>query len=381
MDLIEDTISVSVQKRSRKLSTSSSDNRSPSICLTKGNCYFLSNLDDETQSVLETIRNSSFAELVPRGPPRHPSICLPNNKPFNSMTSKTYPSVGVLSATKQLYRVAESATHYGVCGGLSLIPGGRVPGVNYVVEHVTELQTPAKYANFMLKGLLPAGDKAASAAYNWASIFGPGGIFQQPFSQSGINLPAGLTGSTPMEAIYNALGTSDDDMNILILDRSTNSVKMAAWSLYKNIIGVDRWGAASPASRVELMLRIQQGLIAYMNTADAQRALAHAYNAQQAIWKAVDIAAGRVNSLVLPLTGGTSFALQHKKWYEDFFQEFVGNIQEFLQDKLKQEISYWTSPQAVKDYSAKAAKAITATLNARLANLGTETIVQTGWLR
>ena len=297
------------------------------------------------------------------------------------MTSKGYPSVGVLSATKQLYRVAESAAKYGICSGLSLIPGGRVPGTNYVVEHVTELQTPAQYANSMLKGLLPAGDKAASAAYNWYSIFGPGGIFQQPFSQSGINLPAGLTGDTPMEAIYNAFGTSKDNINLLILDEATNSIKKASWSLFKNIVGDRKWEAASHASRVELILRVQQGVVAYRNSADAQRALAHAHNAQQSLWKSADIAAAGVNPALQPLTGGMNFALQHKKWYEDFFQEFVGNIQQFLQNKLTEEISYWTSPQAVKDYSAQAAVAITATLNARLKNLGTEVYVQTGWLR
>ena len=381
MDLIEDTIGVSVQKRSRETSTSSSDNRSPSICLTEGNCYFLSNLDDETQSVLETIQNSSFAELVPRGKVRYPSVCLPGNVKFNKLESKYYPPVGTLSATKQLYRVAKSATQHGVCAGLSLFAGGRVPGTDYVVEHVTELQTPAQYANNMLEGILPAGDRATSAAYNWASIFGPGEIFQQTFSQSGIKLPAGLTGSTPEEAIFNALGTSKDNINLLILDRATNSIKASCWSIHEHIIGDARWNAASPASRVELMLRIQQGLIEYLNMPDAQKALEHGYNAQQAVWKAFDVAGGKLNSALQPLTGGITFALQHKKWYEDLFQELVGNIQMFLQNKLQQEISYWTSPQAVKDYSAQAAAVITKTLKTRLANLGTEIVVQTGWLR
>ena len=359
---------------------SRSDVNSPSICLTESNCHMLFNLDHETQSLLEIIRNASFAELIPRGKVRTPKICLPGNAK-NTMTSKSYPNVGTLSATKQLYRVAKSAAKQGVCAGLSLSLGGRVPGINYVVEHVTELQTPAQYANFMLKGVLPAGDKAASAGYNWASIFGDGGIFQQTFSKSGIKLPAGLTGSTPEEAIFNTFGTSKDSTNLLILDALTNSVKTSCWSLFQNIIGNDKWTAASPASRIELLNRIQQGLIAYMNTADSQKALGYTYNAQQLIWKAFDTAAGKLNSALLPLTGGTSFALQHKAWYENFFEELVGNIQFFLHDKLVQEISYWTSPQAVKDYSAQAAKTITAALKNDLANLGTNVAVETGWLK
>ena len=380
MDLIEDTMSVSVQKRSGWFSSSNGNNPSPSICLSEGNCHVLSDLDDETQSALETFRNSSLAELVPRGNPRHPSICVAG-KPINSMTSKGYPSVSVLSATKQLYRVAETAAKYGICSSLSLIPGGRVPGTNYVVEHVTELQAPAQYANSMLKGLLPAGDKAASAAYNWYSIFGPGGIFQQPFSQSGINLPAGLTGSTPMEAIYNAFGTSKDNINLLILDEATNSIKKASWSLFKNVIGDRKWDAASHASRVELILRVQQGLIEYMNTAAAQKAFEYVYNAQQSVWKSFDVAGGKAHTALLPLTGGTSFALQHKAFYKDFFEQLVGNIQLFLQTKLTQEISYWTSPQAVKDYSAPAAAVIAKVLKDRLSNIGTEVVVKTGWLK
>ena len=339
----------------------------------------LTNLDHETQSILETIRNASFAELVPRAAARTPKICLPGNA-RNTMRAKSYPSVGTLSATKTLYRVTKSLTKDGVCAGLELLQGGRVPGINYVVEHVTELQTPAQYANFMLKGLLPAGDKAASASYNWVSIFGNGGIFQQTFSKSGIKLPAGLTGSTPEEAIFNAFGTIKNNDNLLILDTLTNSVKTACWSLFQNIIGAKKWAAASHPSRVELLLRIQQGLIRYMNKDDAQNALEYTYNAQQAIWQAFDTAATKANTALVPLTG-TSFAQQHKAWYEDFLLEFTGNIQVFLQGKLTQEISYWTSPQAVKDYSAPAAKTITATLKTQLANLGTEVVVKTGWLK
>ena len=379
MYLIEETIGSSIQKTSKDFSTSSSANRFPSICLTEGNCHMLSNLDRETQSILDAIRNTSFTELVPRGA-RTPKICLPG-KAQNKMRAKPYPSVGTLSAAKLLYRVTKSLTKQGVCAGLSLVLGARVPGFDYVLEHLTEVQTPAQYANFMLKGELPSGDKAASASYNWIPIFGNGGIFQQTFSKSGITLPAGLTGIPPEEAIFNAFGTSKNTISLLILDAPTNSVKTACWSLFRNIIGVNKWAAASHASRVELMLRIVDGLISYMNTADAQNALEYTYNAQQAIWQAFDTAAGEANTALLPLTGGTNFALQHKAWYEDFFEEFVGNIQTFLHGKLVQEISYWTSPQAVKDYSAPAAKLITATLTTRLANLGTDVFVKTEWLK
>ena len=378
-DLIGDVIDVSIQKRSRH-SVQPSNQTVPVVCLTDDSCYHLESLDSETQHLLASIRFAPVSDIIPRGKARTPKICLPGGQ-TNNLRSKSYPSVGTLGASKTFYRVAKSTAKQGLCATLPLLSGTRIPAIDYVVEHVTELQTPAQYANNMIKGLLSSSAKATSAGYNWASIFGSGGIFQQTFSKSGIKLPAGLTGSTPEEAIFNAFGTTKDNTNLLILDALTNSVKTSAWSLFQNVIGDNKWKAASPASRIELILRLYEGLIDYMNTADAQKSLEYTYNAQQAIWKAFDTAAGSANTALQPLTGGTNFVLQHRAWYADFFLEFSGNLQTFLHNKMTQEVTYWTSPQAVKDYSAPAAKIITASLRTKLANLGTDVVVKTGWLK
>lgn len=375
--LLVEVLDGSVEKRSSDLYQPRWNNSVPSICLVDETCYHLPNLDTETQIFLEELRNMPHARIEPRV--RTPKICLPNNQK-NNMRAKSYPSVGVLGATKDFYRVAKSGVKTGVCAALPLILGKRVPGVDYVVEHVTELQTPAQYANSMLAGKLPAGDAAGTAGYDWKSIFQSGGFWQKTFSSSGIKLPASLSGSTPEEAIFNTFGTSSDTSNILILDRLTNSVKASAWSLFTNIVGVNKWKAASHASRVELLLRIQQGLIGYLNTPAAQAGFKHTYDAQQAIWKAFDVAAASASSAVQQLPGGNSFVGQHRAWYEDFFLYFEGNIADFLHDKLVEEISYWASPTAVRDYGAKAAKEVLTTLKGRLTSLATDVEVQRSWL-
>lgn len=377
-DLFVKVMDGSIEKRSSDVYHPQWNSSVPSICLADETCYHLPSLDTETQIFLEELRNMPHARIEPRV--RTPKICLPNNKK-NNMRAKSYPSVGVLGATKDFYRVAKSGVRTGVCQALPLILGKRVAGIDYVVEHVTELQTPAQFANSMLAGKLPAGDAAKTAGYDWASIFQSGGFWQKTFSASGIKLPAGLSGSTPEEAIFNTFGTSSDTSNILILDRLTNSVKASAWSLFTNIVGVNKWKAASHASRVELLLRIQQGLISYLNTPAAQTALQHTYDAQQAIWKAFDVAAASVSSGLQQLPGGNSFVGQHRAWYEDFFLYFEGNIGDFLHDKLVSEISYWASPTAVRDYGAKAAKEVLTTLQGRLNSLATDVEVQRSWLK
>lgn len=376
-ELLVKLTSGSIEKRSSDMYQPQWNSSFPLLCLVNETCYHLPHLDVETQIFLEELRNIPHARIEPRV--RTPKICLPNNQK-NNMRAKSYPSVGVLGATKDFYRVAKAGAKVGVCSALPLILGKRVPGVDYAVEHVTELQTPAQFANSMLAGKLPAGDAAQTAGYNWASIFGSGGFWQMGFSASGIKLPSGLSGSTPEEAIFNTFGTSSDTTNLLILDRLTNSVKASAWSLFTNIVGVNKWKAASHASRVELLLRIQQGLVDYLNTPGAQAALKHTYDAQQAIWKAFDVAAGSASSAVQQLPSG-SFVGQHRAWYEDFFLYFEGNIADFLHDKLVQEIKYWASPAAVKDYGVAGAKAVLKTLQGRLTSLATDVEVQRSWLK
>lgn len=294
------------------------------------------------------------------------------------MTAKSYPPVGVLGATRDFYRVAKSGVKQGACQALPLLIGKRVTSEKYVVEHATELQTPAKFANSMLSGVLPGGDKAFSASYNWESIFGSKGYFQQSWSKLGVSLPSGLSGGTPEEAVFNAFGTSKDTTNLLILDERTNSIKTAVWSIFENIIGDNRWKAANPATRMEFLLRLQQGLVGYLNDAKVQAAFKYTYKAQQLVWSAFDSAAGKASNSLNPIPN-TSFAAAHKAWYLDFFLAMEENVIAFLHDKIVAEKSYWTSPAAVKDYSSYAAKLNAKTLTDNLARLPSLGITR-GWI-
>lgn len=379
VDLVNSLVSTSIQRRSSGLPHSTLNGTSAKVCTEDEECYSLPDLNFETQVLLEQIRQASTTELVRRGSVRTPKICLSGGR-SNKMTAQRYPTVSVLGATKDFYRVAKSGIKQGACQALPLLTGARVASEKYVVEHATELQTPAKFANSMIKGILPAGDKAQSASYNWESIFGAGGFFQQPFSKFGASLPSGLTGNTPEEAIFNAFGTSKDTTNLLILDERTNSVKTAVWSIFENIIGDNKWKAATPATRVEYLLRLQQGLMGYLNNANVQKAFQYTYKAQQLVWGAFDTAAGKASNSLNPLPS-TSFVAQHKAWYQDFFLAMEENLSSFLHDKLVQEITYWNSPSAVKDYSISAAKANAKTLSTKLANLATDVAIQRGWIQ
>ena len=378
-DLVNGLASTSNQRRSNERLYSALNGTSARVCLEDEECYPLPELDFATQVLLEQIRQAPSTELVRRGSVRTPKICLSGGR-SNKMTAKSYPPVSVLGATRDFYRVAKSGIRQGACQALPLLTGARVASEKYVVEHATELQTPAKYANSMIKGVLPAGDKAATASYNWESIFGAGGFFQQSFSKLGVKVPSGLTGSTPEEAIFNAFGNSKDTTNLLILDERTNSVKASVWSIFENIIGDNKWNKATHATRVEYLLRIQQGLMSYLNNANVQKAFQYTYKAQQAVWAILDTAAGKANNNLQPLPS-TSFALQHKAWYEDFFLAMEENVSNFLHNKLVQEISYWNSPSAVKDYSLAAAKANAKTLSAKLASLTTDVAIKRGWIQ
>lgn len=183
-NLLVKLVDSSLGKRSIDSFRFHSNESLPSVCLDEISCFAIPYLDPEAQKILAEVQSLPHTGLEPRA--RTPKICLPNNQ-SNRLRARNYPSVSVLSATKDFYRVAKSGVKAGVCASLPLILGNRVPGIDYVVEHVTELQTPAQYANMMLQGKLPAGDDAASAGYDWSSIFKAGGFFQQASSLCNIS--------------------------------------------------------------------------------------------------------------------------------------------------------------------------------------------------
>ncbi|XWW92081.1 hypothetical protein V2A60_000003 [Cordyceps javanica] len=223
--------------------------------------------------------------------------------------------------------------------------GARQLGRAYVSEHVTELQVPAMFAQSMLDFKYPdqSSITGVPSSYDWLTVFGDTGYMKMSWKDLGISQPQGLHGDTPLEALYNALGSKGsnaDTKNLLICDARTNSVKASAWALHTNIISDERWRNASPGERLDFLNSIDQSLI------PAQAALEYAYKAQQKIFAAMDTS---------PKIKGPGVSLQslHKTWYERYFEAFNDNIQAFYQAKLEQELAAWQQvPQPYALYTA-----------------------------
>jgi chitinase len=212
-------------KRPTAMPPGSRNDGVPKICNADNECYNVLSPEKDIgfQQLLSSALNHSHAVLEPRG--RVAKICLPKGK-SNSFKAKYYPGVLPLSARgRQFYGAMKTGVQTGLCAALPLVLGPRVLGEDYVTEHVMELQTPAQFANSMLKGLLPSGATAPGSGYDWTQVFGPNGYMFQTWAQLGISPPSGLTGATPQDALYNALGSTADINNLQILDAATNSLK------------------------------------------------------------------------------------------------------------------------------------------------------------
>jgi hypothetical protein len=165
------------------LNTSSRANsRYPSVCLPDGQCYIAPELAHSPwREILEELQESFSHLIQPRGPERTFGFCTPSSGKVNKFRSSPYPDVSILSNSKKFFSAAVSATTAGICAGLPLIEGLRQLGVNYVAEHVTELQTPVQFASAMVNAIYPDGSKPSTAisAYDWLLMFGPNGYFYQ----------------------------------------------------------------------------------------------------------------------------------------------------------------------------------------------------------
>ncbi|OOF93374.1 hypothetical protein ASPCADRAFT_517002, partial [Aspergillus carbonarius ITEM 5010] len=126
----------------------------PKICDSNDNCLSVPKSEyEEFQSFLWSVGNAtqgSSGELIPRA--RAPKICDSKKKTLSKFKTKSYPNVGTLSNSRQFFGVVKSAAKSAICNGLPVTLGQRVLGTNYVIEHVTELQTPAQFATSMLSG-------------------------------------------------------------------------------------------------------------------------------------------------------------------------------------------------------------------------------------
>ena len=346
----------------------------PKLCNEDDECFNILDPDSDLdfQRLLALVTNSSqvFEPLEPRA--RTPKICLPNGK-TNNFVAKSYPGVLPLSARgRQFYGVVKSGAKAALCQGLPLVLGARQLAVKYVTEHVFELQTPAQFANSMLSKFLPSGAQApgAAAGYDWTLVFGNSGYMFQTWAQLGISIPAGLTGSTPADALYNALGTTSDMANLQILDAPTNSLKAGAWQLFTNIISNKRFNAESPNGQIEFINRLYETLPSYLNDGPVQASLTHGYTVMKSIMVALD---SSPNVVGIP---ASSFASAWQTYCSDFFLEMQGNLQDFLSSKLAQLIVYWGSSAAAKKFTAAGAKLTLQALQAKQNNLATAVVIQ-----
>jgi hypothetical protein len=203
----------------------------PKYCDIDGDCYAIHDWENNTEflEILALARaHTDSSGLESRG--RAPKVCYAKGK-TSSFRAKYYPGAATLATRGIPFR---SVANVASCIGSKVVSGPRLLYEKYVSEHVMELQTPAIWANSMVKGLLQSGADAPGKAegYNWALMFADktGYIFRT-WQSLGVNPPSGLTGDTPIETIMTVLGSSTDTHNMLILDRSTNGLK-AAVSLF-----------------------------------------------------------------------------------------------------------------------------------------------------
>lgn len=202
----------------------------PKICNEEGECYHV--LDAENDMEFKELRSLAIdaigsSALDTRA--RKPKICLPKGKSSNFI-AKNYPGAANLGNRGISFRSLANAAS---CLGSSIVSGGRILYEKYVAEHVMELQTPAIYANSMIKGILQSGSDAPGKAegYDWTQMFADktGYIFQS-WTSLGVSAPNGLPGNSPADTIMTALGSNNDIHNMLILDRATNGLKAAVGS-------------------------------------------------------------------------------------------------------------------------------------------------------
>lgn len=176
----------------------------------------------------------------------------------------------------------------------------------------------------------------------------------------------------------NALGSkgkNGDSTNLLICDAKINSLKTAVWALFDNIIGDDKWAALDHEARIEQLNMLRQTLIEYFNSKDAQKALKHGYDVQQAVWAAVD-AASNTNT-----PSGTNFVSLHNIWYSKFFHRMQGNLLVFLQDKYKEELVWAASKAAIKKYGKPAAQQLLKVLKSQESSLTKDVVIKvSSWL-
>lgn len=233
LSLFENISSMTVTGRSLAPLRRGWNEGSPKLCLDDDECYNVpSTYYDEFEELLWLGRNAthdSHETLYSRG--RIVNICAATNAVLNTFEASNYPGVPTLANRGRSFYGASRAVQQGLCVALPLI-FEKDPSESYVTEHVMELQTIGQFGYSMLSGKLPSGNAAPGGTYDWSQVFGPTGYFTQTWEQLKISAPDGLTGTSPANAVANALGSTGDINNLQILDAATNSLKAAVSSLF-----------------------------------------------------------------------------------------------------------------------------------------------------
>ncbi|KAF7505728.1 hypothetical protein GJ744_000494 [Endocarpon pusillum] len=339
----------------------------PEVCLPDGECFKIPEVGHpDVQALLVEIQSNwtsttvkrtleSSDELIKRGRARSSLVRFPTNRRVRFIAA-TYNTVAELAGRgRKFWSTPAGKISKTICLNNAASFLGRQLGRKYVTEHVTELQTRAQFAQSLADNKYPDGTVPQGIAtnYDWEQVFGDNGYMKMTWTQLGVARPAGLSGKTPIESIYRALGSKGadgDDSNLLVCDAATNSLKTSAWAMHSNIIGTERWKHATPQQRLSFLNNIDQSLVPYLNSAEAQAALKHGYDTQQ--------------------------AGLHKEWYSRFFYEVNANLQIFYQAKVQSEITNWAGgSQAYAAYKAVQRNKIVSNLRGRSSIPGTLTIL------
>lgn len=77
----------------------------------------------------------------------------------------------------------------------------------------------------------------------------------------------------------------------------------------------------------------------------------------------------------------TTFAESWHVFSSDYFLEMQGNLQVFIQGKLPGMITYWSGVIASSRFTSAGAKATLKALQDKLTNVGTDVVIQRGFIQ
>ncbi|KAA8896314.1 chitinase [Sphaerosporella brunnea] len=196
-------------------------------------------------------RDSVYSKLVTRagGSGRIQKLCAnpagpTRNKRTTTFRSQPYPSVGTLRSAKNFITQAKP-----LACALAQLTVSKVGSstVNWVTEHVYELQSVKSYVQSLIDGVLPGGGAVSQGTAPF-SIFDASGAFKQTWTSLGVTAPS-VGGSTPMESMYSVLGTSSNWNNLQILSSDINGIKALVWA-GKQAIGDGNFKTLNPLQKI-----------------------------------------------------------------------------------------------------------------------------------